>query len=90
MPCAWWSLYACTLCEVEHLLHVHRACCMGYNCLVATAGACFHTKQLLKVNRMVLLRLVLFRLQVKKVESYGSGSGRTSKKIVIADCGQLS
>ncbi|WIA17336.1 hypothetical protein OEZ85_014199 [Tetradesmus obliquus] len=27
---------------------------------------------------------------VKKVESYGSGSGRTSKKIVIADCGQLS
>lgn len=26
---------------------------------------------------------------VKKVESYGSGSGRTSKKIVIADCGQL-
>lgn len=29
-------------------------------------------------------------LQVKKVESYGSSSGRTSKKIVIADCGQLS
>jgi peptidylprolyl isomerase len=28
--------------------------------------------------------------QVKKVESYGSGSGRTSKKITIADCGQLS
>ncbi|GBF93485.1 hypothetical protein Rsub_06618 [Raphidocelis subcapitata] len=27
---------------------------------------------------------------VKKVESYGSGSGRTSKKIVVADCGQLS
>lgn len=27
---------------------------------------------------------------VKKVESYGSGSGRTSKKIVIADCGQIS
>jgi peptidyl-prolyl isomerase F (cyclophilin D) len=27
---------------------------------------------------------------VKKIESYGSGSGRTSKKIVIADCGQLS
>jgi len=27
---------------------------------------------------------------VKKVESYGSSSGRTSKKIVIADCGQLS
>jgi len=27
---------------------------------------------------------------VKKVESFGSGSGRTSKKIVIADCGQLS
>ncbi|XP_066275867.1 peptidyl-prolyl cis-trans isomerase-like [Branchiostoma lanceolatum] len=27
---------------------------------------------------------------VKKVESYGStGSGKTSKKIVIADCGQL-
>jgi hypothetical protein len=26
---------------------------------------------------------------VKKVEGYGSGSGRTSKKIVIADCGQL-
>jgi cyclophilin family peptidyl-prolyl cis-trans isomerase len=26
---------------------------------------------------------------VKKVESYGSSSGRTSAKIVIADCGQL-
>merc|ERR1711963_1357829 len=26
---------------------------------------------------------------VKKVESYGSRSGRTSKKIVIDDCGQL-
>lgn len=52
--------------------------------LVSTQSNCS------KVNRMVLLRLVLFRLQVKKVESYGSGSGRTSKKIVIADCGQLS
>jgi len=27
---------------------------------------------------------------VKKVESYGTGGGRTTKKIVIADCGQLS
>ncbi|XP_790143.3 peptidyl-prolyl cis-trans isomerase [Strongylocentrotus purpuratus] len=26
---------------------------------------------------------------IKKVESYGSESGKTSKKIVIADCGQL-
>ena len=26
---------------------------------------------------------------VKKIESYGSSSGKTSKKIVIADCGQL-
>lgn len=26
---------------------------------------------------------------VKKIESYGSDSGRTSRKIVIADCGQL-
>eukprot|EP00058_Branchiostoma_floridae_P011965 XP_002597453.1 hypothetical protein BRAFLDRAFT_122621 [Branchiostoma floridae] len=26
---------------------------------------------------------------VKKVESYGSEAGKTSKKIVIADCGQL-
>ncbi|XP_078577595.1 peptidyl-prolyl cis-trans isomerase-like [Branchiostoma floridae x Branchiostoma japonicum] len=26
---------------------------------------------------------------VKKVEGYGSSSGKTSKKIVIADCGQL-
>ena len=25
---------------------------------------------------------------VKKVESFGSQSGKTSKKIVIADCGQ--
>lgn len=37
-----------------------------------------------------LLSCCLFGLQVKKIESYGSGSGRTSKKIVIADCGQLS
>nr|2Z6W_A Chain A, PEPTIDYL-PROLYL CIS-TRANS ISOMERASE [Homo sapiens]2Z6W_B Chain B, PEPTIDYL-PROLYL CIS-TRANS ISOMERASE [Homo sapiens]5CBT_A Chain A, Peptidyl-prolyl cis-trans isomerase F, mitochondrial [Homo sapiens]5CBU_A Chain A, Peptidyl-prolyl cis-trans isomerase F, mitochondrial [Homo sapiens]5CBV_A Chain A, Human Cyclophilin D [Homo sapiens]5CBW_A Chain A, Peptidyl-prolyl cis-trans isomerase F, mitochondrial [Homo sapiens]5CCR_A Chain A, Peptidyl-prolyl cis-trans isomerase F, mitochondrial [ len=27
---------------------------------------------------------------VKKIESFGSKSGRTSKKIVITDCGQLS
>lgn len=27
---------------------------------------------------------------VKKIESYGSKSGKTSKKIVITDCGQLS
>lgn len=26
---------------------------------------------------------------VKKIESYGSGSGRTSAKIVIADCGEV-
>nr|P91791.1 RecName: Full=Peptidyl-prolyl cis-trans isomerase; Short=PPIase; AltName: Full=Cyclophilin; AltName: Full=Cyclosporin A-binding protein; AltName: Full=Rotamase [Hemicentrotus pulcherrimus]AAB37708.1 cyclophilin [Hemicentrotus pulcherrimus] len=26
---------------------------------------------------------------IKKVESYGSDSGKTSKKITIADCGQL-
>ena len=26
---------------------------------------------------------------VKKIESYGSQSGQTSAKIVIADCGQL-
>ena len=25
---------------------------------------------------------------VKKVESFGSQSGKTSKKIIIADCGQ--
>jgi hypothetical protein len=27
---------------------------------------------------------------VKKVESYGSGEGKTSKKIVIKSCGELS
>lgn len=27
---------------------------------------------------------------VKKIESFGSKSGKTSKKIVITDCGQLS
>lgn len=27
---------------------------------------------------------------VKKVEAYGSSSGRTSKKVVVADCGQIS
>jgi peptidyl-prolyl isomerase F (cyclophilin D) len=26
---------------------------------------------------------------VKKIESFGSQSGKTSKKITIADCGQL-
>jgi peptidyl-prolyl isomerase F (cyclophilin D) len=26
---------------------------------------------------------------VKKIESYGSSSGKTSAKIVIADCGQI-
>ena len=26
---------------------------------------------------------------VKKVESFGSSSGKTSQKIVVADCGQL-
>lgn len=27
---------------------------------------------------------------IEKAESYGSGDGKTSKKIVVADCGQLS
>ena len=27
---------------------------------------------------------------VRKVEGFGSANGKTSKKIVIADCGQLS
>jgi len=27
---------------------------------------------------------------VKKIEAFGSQSGKTSKKIVVADCGQLS
>lgn len=27
---------------------------------------------------------------VKKVESYGSQSGKTKERIIIADCGQLS
>jgi cyclophilin family peptidyl-prolyl cis-trans isomerase len=27
---------------------------------------------------------------VKKIESFGSSSGRTSKPIIIAECGQLS
>ena len=31
-----------------------------------------------------------FDTVIKKVESYGSKSGKTSKKIVVADCGQLS
>ena len=31
-----------------------------------------------------------FDTVIKKVESYGSKNGKTSKKIVIADCGQLS
>ena len=26
---------------------------------------------------------------VRKIEGYGSSSGKTSKKIVVADCGQL-
>ena len=26
---------------------------------------------------------------IKKVESYGSRSGKTSKKIIISDCGQV-
>lgn len=26
---------------------------------------------------------------VTKIESYGSSSGKTSKKIIVADCGQL-
>lgn len=26
---------------------------------------------------------------VKKIEAYGSQSGKTSKKVVVADCGQL-
>jgi len=42
-------------------------------------------------NRHVVFGQVVEGMDiVKKVESYGSGSGATSKKIVIADCGQLS
>jgi hypothetical protein len=38
----------------------------------------------------LLSLLPVWTVQVKKVEGYGSSSGKTSKKIVIADCGQIS
>lgn len=40
----------------------------------------------------VCIDKILFRFSldvVKAIEALGSGSGRTSKKVVIEDCGQL-
>ncbi|KAL1139867.1 hypothetical protein AAG570_006844, partial [Ranatra chinensis] len=42
-------------------------------------------------NRHVVFGSVVEGMDVvKKLESYGSQSGKTSKEIVVADCGQLS
>lgn len=42
-------------------------------------------------NRHVVFGTIVEGMEViKKIESYGSQSGKTSKKISIADCGQLS
>ena len=40
--------------------------------------------------RNVKVKFNSFGSVVKKVESYGSQSGQTSAKIIVADCGQLS
>jgi len=41
-------------------------------------------------NRHVVFGAIVEGMElVKKIESYGSQSGKTSKKIVVADCGQL-
>ena len=41
-------------------------------------------------NKHVVFGQVVEGLDVvKKVESYGSGSGKTSQTIVISDCGQI-
>jgi hypothetical protein len=55
---------------------------------------CWQHKAYLHVcNVHCLIAALLYTLrmvQVKKVEAYGSSSGRTSKKVVVADCGQIS
>lgn len=66
-----------------HGLCMAEACCQHLDFFIQA------TVKSARLTRPLLLTLLLL-LQVKKIEGYGSSSGRTSKKIVIADCGQIS
>ncbi|NBH31886.1 hypothetical protein D3Z30_13225 [Staphylococcus warneri] len=57
--------------------------------LLGSLGHCSRTREASDRRSIVFGQVVEGYEIVKEIEKVGSGSGRTSKPVVVADCGQL-